>query len=115
MEGDESLIEALRRECLEETGYRIACIKELGIVHDEYNLIGRENENHFFYCKTIGERHPIHLVSEGDSLIFRTHFLTLEEVIARYQDMDIKGVPLLVKRRELPFWELLKQKLLASR
>jgi len=109
VEENETLEETIRRECLEETGYQVKVIKELGCVYDEYNLIAQKNINHFFFCKTLINTGSKHLISKGDSLINRTLLLDIDEIIARYEKMNEKGLPLLVKRRELPFWKLVKK------
>lgn len=99
----ETVEEAVIREAKEETGYDIEILADLGLVIDEYRLINRTNENHFFLCRTIGERTSEHFVSEGDSFIKNTLAITLDEAISLYEGMVDEGVPLLVKRRELPF------------
>ncbi|MDO5330584.1 MAG: NUDIX hydrolase [Bacillota bacterium] len=97
----ESLIEALRRECLEETGYELSDIREIAIVEDAYNLIKRKNENHYFLAKAT-KHHDPHFASEGDLFIKETRFYTLEEALRLYEGMDDRLVSGLVKRRELP-------------
>ena len=50
---NETIRAALLRELLEETGYEVEIIKELGMVNDYYNLIHRNNKNYFYLCKTV--------------------------------------------------------------
>ena len=101
VEEGEDFPQAAIRECAEELGYHVQVIQELGEVDDYYNLIHRENINRFFLAKR-GEKCPLHLVSEGDSLIKRTDWIDVSEAISRYLKMPENGVSMLVKARELP-------------
>ena len=91
----------LVRECSEELGYEVEILCKLGVVHDFYNLIGRENENHFFLARLV-KPVGIHFASEGDTLIERTLYVPLEEAIALYEAQSDELVAGLVKHRELP-------------
>jgi 8-oxo-dGTP pyrophosphatase MutT (NUDIX family) len=108
VEEDETLEEALLRELDEEIGYQCEIICEFGEVDDYYNLIKRKNLNYYFLCKA-RKKTKIHHESHGDSFIKNVKFYSLEEIIAKYESMDDNGVPLLVKRRELPLFKILKE------
>jgi 8-oxo-dGTP pyrophosphatase MutT (NUDIX family) len=95
---------AVVRECQEELGYHVRVLEEIGFVDDFYNLIGRENHNHYFLCLREGESLGKHFVSAGDQYIKETLWLPLEEVISRYEAVPSGKLPNLVKARELPFW-----------
>ena len=97
----ETFAEAVKRECLEETGYDIELLAEIGEVKDAYNLIRRANINRFFLAVAT-EQHPKHFVSSGDLYIIDTRFYTFDEAIALYEKQSDRGVSGLVKRRELP-------------
>lgn len=107
----ESVEETVIRECYEETGYQIEIVEEVGIVDDYYNLINRHNLNYYYVCKVVSGDGKPRFVSEGDSFIKGTEFLPVDEIIKRYENTSDKGVPGLVKRRELPLWKLVKEKL----
>lgn len=95
--------EAVIRECEEELGYKIEIIQELGIIKDEYALIGRRNINYYFLAKRkefVGK----HFVSEGDNFIAETLYLPIDEIIDLYEKLPDKDIPLLLKRRELLIW-----------
>ena len=111
VDAGETPAEAAKRECLEETGYRIEIIAELGIVEDDYNLISRHNINHFYLAKVVGGDGVKAYVSEGDCLIKETLYLPINEVLALYDQMDDHHLPGLVKRRERPIWQLVADKL----
>lgn len=95
---------AVVRECQEELGYRVRVLDEMGFVDDYYNLIGRENHNHYFLCLREGESVGKHFVSEGDHFIKETFWLPLTDIIALYEGVPSGKLPNLVKARELPFW-----------
>jgi len=103
--------EGLVRECFEETGYKVEIVGEVGIVDDYYNLINRHNHNYYYVCKIVGGDGKPHFASYGDSFIKGTMFLSVDEIIKLYENTGDKGVPGLVKRRELPLWKLIKEKL----
>ena len=97
--------QAVVRECREELGYEVRILTEIGYVDDFYNLIGRENHQHYFLCLREGDYLGKHFVSSGDSMIQETLWLPLEEVIARYEGVPEGKLPNLVKARELPIWK----------
>lgn len=100
--------EAVIRECKEELGYEIEIIQPIGIIKDQYALIGRNNINYYFLAKQkrlTGK----HYVSEGDSLIDKTLYLPIDEIIELYENLPDKMIPLLLKRRELPIWKEAKK------
>ena len=101
MDKGETVEEALKRECKEELGEEVEILGKLGIVKDAYNLIGRKNENHYFLCRKLSEGKP-HFVSDGDSLIQETIWVSLDEGIEKMKSQKDHGVSALVKARELP-------------
>lgn len=107
----ESPEEGLIRECLEETGYKVEIVEELGIVDDYYNYISRNNINHYYLARIVGGNGEKTIASEGDSLIAETLYLPINEIIDLYEKMEDHMLPGLVKRRELPIWQLVAKKL----
>lgn len=103
----ETLEMALHRECEEELGYTIAILQEIGEIDDDYNLIGRHNQNHYYLARResyVGK----HFVSAGDQMIKETLWLPIDEAIRRYESMPDDYVSGLVKQRELPILLLAK-------
>lgn len=98
----ESAIQACVRECREETGYRVEVVKEVGFVDDFYNLIGRENLQHYFLCRQIPPYLGKHFMSDGDNYIKETLWLPLDKVVALYESVPDVALPHLVRQRELP-------------
>ena len=105
---NESLEEAIIRELDEEIGYKCEIIEYLGIVHDEYNLIKRKNENNYFLCK-IKEKTKIHHASYGDSMISEIKWLTIDEILAIYDNMNNGKLARLVRNREYPIAKRVKE------
>ena len=97
--------EAVVRECREELGYHVKVLAPLGEVDDFYNLIKRQNHNHYYLCQREGDYLGVDYVSEGDLIIAKTLWLPIPEVLALYEKMPNEGVSALVKQREVPIWE----------
>ncbi len=108
VENGESYLEALKREIAEETGYEISNARYLGEVVDSYNLLKWKNETHYFLVTANKKASDPSLPSEGDKLIAKTFGVRKEEAIDLIEKTDDKGISLLVKRRELPFWKELE-------
>lgn len=108
IEENESIEEAILRELDEEIGYKCEIIKYLGVVEDEYNLLHRNNVNHYFLCKTICKTN-IHHVSFGDSLINEICWLNIDEIVSKYEQMNDTKIARLVKNREYPVALYLKE------
>lgn len=108
----ESPEEAFLRECEEELGYQVEILADIGIIKDEYALLSRKNMNYYFLARTtqyVGK----HFVSAGDSLIEKTLYLPIDEIISLYENLPNHDIPFLLKRRELPIWIKVK-KLISS-
>lgn len=101
VEGNEDLLTALHREIKEEVGFDIENIKELGIVVDFYNLIYRQNINHFYFA-TISSKSEKHLTSFEQRMFDKQVWVTLDEAKNLYETMQDELVGHLVKQRELP-------------
>lgn len=105
---DEPLEDALKREIIEEVGYKSKVIKKIGVVEDFYNLINRKNINHYYLIKRedyVGK----HLEKDEIIRIHDTLWLPIEKVIEMYQNMQNELVGKLVKQRELPILLLAKE------
>ena len=106
---NETLLETLKREFLEETGYEVINPVLIDITVDSYNLI-KQNNITFFFTGEIKEKEKIdHKESYGDSLIISQPFLSLDELIEEYQKMNT-DVADLIKQRELPVLIKLKER-----
>ena len=102
VEPGESLEEALRRELLEELGARVEILCPLGVVEDEYNLIGRHNVNHYYLCRLVamGENHLTRV--ERESLHLSPWMLSLQDAAAEYRTNRAYPLGRLIAAREEP-------------
>lgn len=96
----ETFKEAIKRECLEELGYEIEIISEIGEVDDYYNALRRKNLNHYYLCRRIGKKHPTNFISEGDRLIEKTVWVSFNEAKALYDAHKLSPLSRLVYNRE---------------
>lgn len=102
---DETLEEAAMREIREEVGYESQVVGYIGEVDDFYNLIHRENHNHYFLLKAknfVGTK-----MEEGERhLIEKVIWVEPEVAIRLFEQMDDTMLSGLVKHRELPIIRL---------
>ena len=106
----EDHIKALEREIEEEVGYKCKVISFLGEVDDYYNLIQRHNHNYYYLVRR-GEKVKQHLEEDEKIRINKIIWVSIDEAIALYKDMQNVLVGRLVKQRELPILELTKTSL----
>lgn len=93
--------QALFRELIEETGFESIILRKIGDVHDFYNLIGRENHNHYFFAratKFVGK----HLTEAETVMLEKLVWVSIDEAIRLYQATKDTPLSILVRRRELP-------------
>jgi 8-oxo-dGTP diphosphatase len=103
----ESPEQAILREVEEELGVVSQIITKIGIVEDFYNLIQRQNLNHYFYLKVTGNGLK-QWTAQEHVLIRKQLWLTLDEAIRWYRQLPSTGISQLVKQRELPVLNWLK-------
>lgn len=102
----ETVLGSAIREMKEELGVDVILLDKLGIIHDFYNLINQENYSYYYLFKVtmIGENH---LEPREAGLIDKIVWVPLQEAIRIFETQTkIKGVGLLVARRELPILKL---------
>ena len=107
MKDNETFEEALSRECSEEVGYECEIIAHLAEVKDYYNLIYRENHNHFFLARRT-KKTEIHQEEDEKRRVKGIIWVDIDEAIDLYKNMQDELVGKLVKQRELPILELAK-------
>lgn len=106
-EGETPLAAAMR-EMEEELGVQVELVKEIGIIHDYYNLIFQENNSYYYLFKVLAYTKQ-HLEVRESALIDRIEWVSIDEAIEYYRQFSKLGVGLLVKRRELPILEIAKK------
>lgn len=99
--------EAIKREAIEEVGYEVEVIQELSTVIDYYNLIQRENHNHYFLAKAkkyVGSNRE-----EYENKMFQgIEFVSIDEAIDKFTNKMFGKTGLLVQQRELPILKEVK-------
>lgn len=109
VENNESLDIALKRELHEELGLEVEIITYLGCVTDYYNLINRENVNHYYLVikkKEIGNKMT---ALEKNVFHIKRIDITLDEAIDFYTLNKDTRLGHLIYQRELPFINLVKE------
>ena len=110
----ESHEQAIQREIEEEVGYKCEIISPLGEVDDYYNLINRKNHNYYYLVRR-KEKVTQHLEEDEKIRISKIIWVSIDEAIALYENMQNVLVGRLVKQRELPILKLAKTTLQSKR
>lgn len=97
----ETFEQALNRETSEEVGWTCEVISPIGEVHDFYNLIKRENFNHYFLARRV-KKVEQHLEPDELKRISGIVWVPIDKAIELYKNMQDELVGKLVKQRELP-------------
>ena len=103
-EAGETIIEALKRECLEETGCDIEIVSELGSVTEYRQKLNLKQTSHCYIARVVGKKDRLHLepseVDEG----FELMWVPLDEaieLISQDQPSDYEGT--FIVKRDLCF------------
>ncbi len=76
VEGTEDIKEALKRECLEETGCNIEVIRDLCTIDEDRENYNFTQTSYVYVCKVVGEPHELNLtqkeIDEGGKLLWVT-------------------------------------------
>ena len=110
VEKGETLVNAFKREILEEVGVTVDCIEEIGRVVDYYNLIYRKNNNHFFLAHISGYEQK-HWTKYESTLFEGVVFMSIDEAITAYHNSRDLPVNNIVRQRELPILKIAKRRL----
>lgn len=113
VKANETLVEALKRELNEEIGIKeIINIEEIGRVIDYYNLINRENNNHYYLVYIDKNKLGVpHLEDKEKGLIDSLCWFSIDEAIGKYKSTIQTKIATLVIKRELPILHLAKKML----
>ena len=105
---NEGFHQGVLREVEEETGFKGKIIKFLAKVDDFYNLIHRNNHNYYYLIKA-EEYVGTHQEEYEKRVIDKLLFVDIDEAIQLMRNVDDDGVGHLIKQRELPILELVKE------
>ena len=95
---NEDLITSLRREVLEEVGYTIKNIKEIGKIDIEYCLLNRIDESHFFYAE-IDEYKGTSLEEYEKEIFDKVEWFSLSSVDELY-NKEVLNVGKMIHKRD---------------
>ncbi len=102
--------QGLKRELVEELGVTSEIVAPIGEIIDYYNLIKRENHNFYYIARVTGYVEK-HFEEDEKILIQKTIWVSIDEAISLYENMQNELVGKLVKQRELPILKLVKEKM----
>lgn len=102
----EKLIDGLIRELQEELGITVDIICYLGLVDDYYNLISRENLNHYFLVRKIGDIQNNLMDDEMNVFHLTKARVSLEEAQKVYEGNKNLKLGKLLYQREMPVIDL---------
>lgn len=95
---NEDLITSLRREVLEEVGYTIKNIKEIGKIDIEYCLLNRIDEGYFFYAE-IDEFIGTSLEDYEKEIFDKVEWFSINEVDLLYKK-EVNNVGKMIHKRD---------------
>lgn len=102
VEEGETPEEALRRELWEEIGAEVEILCPLGVIEDDYNLIGRHNVNHYFLCRLLSRGSPHLTRMEREQLRLSPLCLAMDMVLEEYEKGRRYPLGRLIANREEP-------------
>lgn len=100
IEDGETLEEALRREVIEEIGFLVENIHEMGTIAIEYNLLNRTDVQHYFVAKAtkyVGSN-----LTESEKLLFNNVvYLPIEKIVENYEKYPVENIGINIHKRDL--------------
>ena len=103
---DEDFVACLRREIIEELGYEIENIEEVGIVSNNYYLINRCDVAHYFVARAtnyVGNHY-----TEMEKILFKeVVWIPIKDINHFYQEKNPQNVGLIIHKRDQMALEVL--------
>ena len=109
IEANESMVEAMKREVMEEIGYTCEVLDEIGVVVDTYHLIHRKTISHFFVVQLLEDQKATSRTALETSLIAGIEWLSFQEAYERLS-AEADGINKLIHRRDLAALEAFFQR-----
>ena len=106
---NETFKEALIREIKEELGASIDNIKEIGRVKDYYNLLKRENNNHYYLAHLVSINEDTNLCNYEKRLFHEIKWIDIDEIDEVYKNIKRTPISNLVINRELKILQLARK------
>lgn len=98
---NETPIEALKREMLEETGYKIKNINYLTTISVTYHLLNRCDISKIYYCEIAEDTHNINLLDYEKTIFDSFDFYELDDIENIYKKYSQEGVNKIIFERDL--------------
>lgn len=92
---------ALKRECMEEAGFKVKVIRKLCIITDEYHLIRRRTHSHFYLCELEEEGFELNLQENETMLLKDVEWLTYQQAAVQLESEHVCNVGKLIHRRDV--------------
>ena len=109
VEPGEDLHEAIKRELQEELGAQVEIVCKIGVVNDYYNLIHRNNVNHYFLCKVLSLGRKNLTKDEIERYHLSTLKMTFEDAVGEYERCRDSRLGRVIASRELPVLKRAKE------
>ena len=97
----ENSIDALKREMLEETGYKIKNIKYITTVSVEYNPLNRIDVSKIYACEIEEDTHNIALLDYEKEIFNGYNFYDLDSIEEIFNEFQDDGVCKIIYERDL--------------
>lgn len=105
---NEEFINTLKREILEECGYSIKNIKEIGKIDIEYFVLNRVDEGYFYYCE-IDSYLGNNLEEYEKSVIKEIKWISINDILEIYKNFNVQNVGKMIHKRDLLIIERAKE------
>ena len=97
----ETPIDALKREMLEETGFKIKNIQYITTIAVEYNPLNRQDVSKIYSCEIDEDTHKINLLEYEKSIFNGFKFYDLNTIEETFKEFSQKGVANIIYQRDL--------------
>ena len=99
IEPGETMEQAVAREIEEELGWQVDNIRPVGIIENEYNLLGRVDAQHFFLAhgvRNVGQK----LLDYEKEIFSEVVFFPKDEILRMYDTYPVENVGIEIHKRD---------------